>query len=53
MVSFQKGGCVIFWDIVQNVKVKELADPGTTCMDADQDCLTVAIGLRSGTVLLY
>ena len=53
MVSLQKNSRVVVWDLGRNKILKEIEDHNALCMDINATADLLAIGLRTGIIVLF
>jgi hypothetical protein len=51
--SFQKTSRIIIWNLKSQKILKEIEDKNATCMDANAKLDRIAVGLRSGLIVLF
>lgn len=51
--SFQKTSRIIVWNLKSQKILKEIEDKNATCMDANAKLDRIAVGLRSGLIVLF
>jgi len=53
MATFQRSSRIIIWNIQKEKILKEIEDKSALCMDACCKINTVAVGLRSGIIVIF